>query len=329
MKLYGSTSPANVIAWAPVRRRRQYLFRHTLDQTLRLGKSGEKSLLLGTSTGVHLLSALSHREPNRPTGPRAQRTQRARPRAPDGRQSPFTSEVTSMHPLLMNSQCRGVSRGRALPLTLCAALLLALCARGAHAQSCVQEDCLPSPSSAYASTAHFNFSFLGTTYDLSGLSLHNFSSCGSPPASVTGATATHSFTAVMDYIASVNGGPAVSGSAPASATLFNRFNSVALPTRFFDTEMLQLDISGGGLPLAAMIRESPSLATTGTTKIEDLGSGTFRVDSFFDVFFELSLDGGVTWAPSLNAPGKMTLTGPGCPTPTRRHTWGHLKQIYR
>ena len=206
---------------------------------------------------------------------------------------------------------------------------LAITARDAGAQSCVHDDCQPAPGSTYASLAHFDFSFLGTTVVLTSVSLHNLSSCGSPPASVPGATATHSFTAVFDCTASVNGGPAVPGSGPASATLFNRFNHASGSTRFLDTEVLQLDVVGGGLPSGARLRESPTLASIGTTKIQDLGGGTFLVDSFFDVFFELSLDGGVSWVPQSNAPSTMTLTGPGCPTPTRYRTWGRVKQFYR
>lgn len=72
----------------------------------------------------------------------------------------------------------------------------------------------------------------------------------------------------------------------------------------FDTEMLQLDISGGNLPAGVMLRESPSLQSTGQTNIDDIGGGVFRISSFFDVFTELSLDGGDTWLP---ASGTVTL----------------------
>jgi hypothetical protein len=66
----------------------------------------------------------------------------------------------------------------------------------------------------------------------------------------------------------------------------------------FDTEMLQLDLSGGTLPPGAMIRESPTLPSRGQTTVTDLGAGSFRIDSFFDVFTELSLDGGLTFVPA-------------------------------
>jgi hypothetical protein len=67
----------------------------------------------------------------------------------------------------------------------------------------------------------------------------------------------------------------------------------------FQTEMLSLDLSGVVVPFGfTMIRESPTLQSLGQTTIADLGGGVFHVDSFFDVFTELSIDGGQTWVPS-------------------------------
>ncbi|MBI5476085.1 MAG: VCBS repeat-containing protein [Ignavibacteriales bacterium] len=65
---------------------------------------------------------------------------------------------------------------------------------------------------------------------------------------------------------------------------------------FFDTEMLALDLQpfGGGI----LIRESPTKASTGRTTVRLQADGTFHVDSFFDIFTEVSLDGGTTWSPS-------------------------------
>src|SRR6266705_6696813 len=221
-----------------------------------------------------------------------------------------------MHPLLPSFRLRCLARRGTMPLTaaFCASLWMALWACEARAQACVPEDCQPSPNSAYSGTSHYSFSFLRTTIDLGDLVLHAFTSCGSLPPSVPGSTTLTSFNALMDFTASVNGGPAVPGQAPANATIVERFDGSLGPTRTFHTEMVQLDLSGGTLPLGAMVRESPTLASSGQTQVQDLGGGTFRVDSFFDVFFELSLDGGVSWAPQLSGPGTMTLTGPTCPT---------------
>lgn len=237
-----------------------------------------------------------------------------------------------MYPILALHRPFSLARCSSLASTvaLCAAALMALAPPVARAQTCVPEDCLPPAGATYGGPFSHHFSFFGTTVDFGNLAMHNFTSCSVPPASVLGATTTSSFNAVMDFTASVNGGAAVPGTAPAQATIEVRFNHLSGATRYFDTEMLQLDLGGGGtLPLGALIRESPTLASVGQTTIQSLGGGSFQIDSFFDVFFEISLDNGVTWAPDLNGPGRMTLTGPGCPTPSRQSTWGHVKITYR
>ena len=95
-----------------------------------------------------------------------------------------------------------------------------------------------------------------------------------------------------------------------------RRNGLPPGTSVFDTEMLQLDLAGGSagstLPPGVMLRESPTLQSTGQTSITDIGGGQFKIDSFFDVFTELSVDGGQTWTPS-NAP--LHLVG-GVPEPS-------------
>ena len=48
-----------------------------------------------------------------------------------------------------------------------------------------------------------------------------------------------------------------------------------------------------------MLRESPSLPSRGKTSVQGLGR-TYRIGSFFDVFTEISLDGGQTWSPVVN-----------------------------
>jgi len=59
------------------------------------------------------------------------------------------------------------------------------------------------------------------------------------------------------------------------------------------------------------IRESPTLTSTGQTTITPQGDG-FHVSSFFDVFTELSLDGGNTWTPNIGAASHFEST----PEPT-------------
>lgn len=82
-------------------------------------------------------------------------------------------------------------------------------------------------------------------------------------------------------------------------------------TQTFDTEMLSMSLSGGGLPAGVRVRESPTLQSLGRTTMTDVGGGLYRIDSFFDVFTELSIDDGQTWMPSS---GSLHLNG--VPEPT-------------
>src|ERR1017187_3858918 len=68
-------------------------------------------------------------------------------------------------------------------------------------------------------------------------------------------------------------------------------------TSSFDTEMLQLNLSGNGPFGPFMLRESPTLQSL---RRHTLRSDTlvFGIGSFFDVFLELSTDGGATWIPA-------------------------------
>jgi hypothetical protein len=59
-----------------------------------------------------------------------------------------------------------------------------------------------------------------------------------------------------------------------------------------------LDLSGPSMPAGIRLRESPTLASTGQTTIRSNATGGFYVSSFFDVFTEISLDGGSTWHPA-------------------------------
>ena len=104
---------------------------------------------------------------------------------------------------------------------------------------------------------------------------------------------------------SITGGPQpVSASGPVQTIVFGKIGNV---TGTFDTEMLQMNLSGN-TPLGPfMIRESPTKQSTGITSIADIGGGQFRIDSFFDVFTELSIDGGQTWMPATNGSGHVEL----------------------
>ena len=71
-------------------------------------------------------------------------------------------------------------------------------------------------------------------------------------------------------------------------------------TGTFNTEMLALSLSGTYLGAPFMIRESPTKQSTGLTSVAPAPGG-YQIDSFFDVFTELSLDGGLTWMPDTDS----------------------------
>jgi hypothetical protein len=87
----------------------------------------------------------------------------------------------------------------------------------------------------------------------------------------------------------------------------------ASQTGTFQTEILSMSLSGdvGGVSLE--IRESPSRAAPGQVRVLDIGSPLYQIDSFFDVFVELSVDGG-PFQPQTNEAARielLTLPEPG------------------
>src|SRR6185369_13173199 len=85
-------------------------------------------------------------------------------------------------------------------------------------------------------------------------------------------------------------------------------------TRLFDTEMLELNLTGNSPAGPFMLRESP-LATqrsVGRHTIRTVGNPpaeSFLISSFFDVNLELSINGGQTWIPA-NRPIRVQLVPP-------------------
>ncbi len=211
----------------------------------------------------------------------------------------------------------------ALAAGACLALLLA--AAPASAQCLTSSNCMWPVGCAYTGPSTAPLPFPPGPVGIRGLTLVDRPPCTPTPPS--GSYPIDSFFDVF-YELSLDGGATWS---PRTAQGTGR--SFHVPTTppgsnpmLFDTEMLMLELVGGTSPPGMIIRESPTLPSPGGTRIEDLG-GNFRVDSFFDVFTELSLDGGATWTPG----GQSThiQIGPTQPTPARRSTWGTVKAIYR
>ncbi|MCP3982091.1 MAG: hypothetical protein GY716_22525 [bacterium] len=112
------------------------------------------------------------------------------------------------------------------------------------------------------------------------------------------------FDSTVDGEVDLGGGPVpVTLSGPVTIVTYGKTGNT---TGTFQTEILSMSLSGlaGGIPVE--IRESPSLVSPGQTTITDLGGGLWQIDSFFDVFTELSINGG-PFQPQTNGAGRMTL----------------------
>jgi hypothetical protein len=93
------------------------------------------------------------------------------------------------------------------------------------------------------------------------------------------------------------------------------FTEVLGALNTFDTEMLSLDLRESPTLPSMRLRESPTKASLGRTSISLESDGQYRISSFFDIFTELSIDGGNTWVPSDTPNIALRLEGSGSPTP--------------
>jgi hypothetical protein len=81
---------------------------------------------------------------------------------------------------------------------------------------------------------------------------------------------------------------------PVQIEVFNKYvNNVEQTTGTWSTQMLSMDMTGNVAGHSVEIMLDPALgSSTGSTTVAPLGGGQFRIDSFFDVFTEISLDHG-------------------------------------
>ena len=82
-----------------------------------------------------------------------------------------------------------------------------------------------------------------------------------------------------------------------SATTRTTLLSNAGGIKEYSNQLLSLAFRFDLMGMDVMLREDQDTnkQSSGRTTVEDIGGGEFRIDSFFDVFFELSLDRGQTW----------------------------------
>ncbi|HEY2951519.1 MAG TPA: hypothetical protein VGK40_02995, partial [Verrucomicrobiae bacterium] len=132
-----------------------------------------------------------------------------------------------------------------------------------------------------------------------------------PPLPPLGSNIVYTSPGRVDFCVSVDGGQTFTPQR-ANATTRVRMTHTGdaqgpypQPWKFFDTEMLQLDISGGNLPGGLMIRVSPTRPSRGQATVQQVDGG-YRLSSFFDLWTDVSIDGGATWAPAVN-PQRVSL----------------------
>ena len=127
-----------------------------------------------------------------------------------------------------------------------------------------------------------------------------FDASVSPPASL-GVSVTENCAARVELEISMDGGLTWTSCAAAGALRMSITNSGPdSGDTLYATEVLQLDAGGGTFPEGWLIRESPTKASLGETRIEAPPAG-YMIDSFFDVFTEISTDGGMSWSPAAQA----------------------------
>jgi PEP-CTERM motif-containing protein len=178
---------------------------------------------------------------------------------------------------------------------LCTALLAGLTANTLAASFSSSSRVIPNPDGVYQSTAAVDFT---KDYNVLAVVLRVPIGKALPPP-IGQPPIIDSFSVATDVLF----GDGSSGSEVAHGTIevFSDSGSQgeSILGRYV-TEILQLDvIFGTGLGRTDVrLRESPTLTSTGVTTIAPQSDGTFRIDSFFDVFTELSVDGGQSWIPA-------------------------------
>ena len=114
------------------------------------------------------------------------------------------------------------------------------------------------------------------------------------------------FYVTLTAMASMGGIPGmpISFDGPLTVRVFGKTSHT---TGIFDAEIESAYCTGSIGIITGIIRENPTSASLGQIGIYDTGGGDFRIENLFDIFTELSLDGGATFASDSNAPHRMVL----------------------
>jgi hypothetical protein len=133
------------------------------------------------------------------------------------------------------------------------------------------------------------------------------------------------FDSIMDVLIDLGEGPVETRlTGPTTTRTYNRMLSTA---GTFSAEIVSMDLSGTVGGTNVRLQESPTLTSSGQTDILDIGGGLYQIDSFFDVFTELSVNAG-PWAPQTNQAFRIVLVNASM-VPVEASTWGKIKALYQ
>ena len=180
---------------------------------------------------------------------------------------------------------------------LCCTIVLAANVRSAAQGINTNDPNLPPIPSAYIPTGPTTYNGAGLSIVFSQDPFQPFLLNSRTPA---GANELDDFNLVIAGQISLNASPTQPFSSLGTA-LAEIFNKVGNTTGTFQTEMLSMNLTGSSPFGTFQIRESPTLASTGQSSVTSIGGGLYHIDSFFDVFTELSIDGGNSWIPSTSS----------------------------
>ena len=175
-------------------------------------------------------------------------------------------------------------------------LVLALSVAVAKSQSAsphwFPQDTLPPASGEYVSPQQWHQLYANGII-ISNASHLRFTQ-STPPPPQPGGTQIHSFGSQINFQVSLGAGQPfqpVTGSANVQVKVMN--NGQQGVDTVYSTEMVDLLMTTPG---KLQVRESPSKASTGETRIQATPTG-YMISSFFDIWTDVSLDG-VVWSPA-------------------------------
>jgi hypothetical protein len=124
--------------------------------------------------------------------------------------------------------------------------------------------------------------------------------------STSGPNEIETFNSTLTGMASINGSPNIpfTLTGPVSVTAFGK---AGMTTGTFNTQMTSMDMTGTVAGHSVEVVIDPITPSTGQTSITAIGGGDFRINSFFDIFTDLSIDHG-PFIPQNNGPSLVTAT---------------------